>query len=359
MSNFNKFKKSIKKYRIYLNGGAEQIRTKYTNFIIINGKKLFLIFEKLTNNNLQFWKSYTKEQKKNKKILQIKENRLNIDIGLDTFIESINLYSYDPPYSIWIAYVSIYDINTEVITEKHKLISDDFSISDIRFLYIIMSLTIFTQNHVPISTHIGIFKSIYIFEQSVIDKINKILQEKRYLFQIENYPNLSMILHGFSAYITKTNIDNGIIYMVTKPVEKMLQIFEKNFNDYDLNFWVENVIARLDYLDKKLEDSTKIYKFKNNDKNTHIYTPLDDTQETFWTITLPNYITLPPFTPKWIIHEPESPDFIHNDMAPYSIPTIIVNIDDLSTFFVNKKEEHEIDFRTEEHKFRSCNCLLR
>ena len=195
--------KTVRNKKRYSRNKKRYSRNKKRYSKILGGdctKKLkdnfFFIFEKLTNQNFSFWHDLSYKH--------------YIDPGAVGFIETLRIAETNNYDSIYISYVS----NKNEKTEKS----------------IEMLMTVFVNNASYITTHMGIFK-------------NK-------LYEGNKHPRLSIPLHEFSANISR-RINENVKYMVTKPVNNMVNIMKKEFKNTTNVFWYGSMSERMDKLNSQ------------------------------------------------------------------------------------------------------------
>lgn len=185
---------------------------------------LYYVMEKVSSNDerLRFWSDLIEEDKRiyqsrycnifyneeniekmHKSFIPIRDSRDCADLvsGLEQFERIVN--NNHGRYELWIAFVSTKEIKT---------------LSDIAHNNIEMYVTVSTDPEAPMTTHMGINRSLkYLYNAATLW-----LKDKTLIL----HPNLSMNLHAFAAKVIK-KIYNNKLYMITKPVKVMAEIFIK------------------------------------------------------------------------------------------------------------------------------------
>jgi hypothetical protein len=197
------------------------------------GNGLYFKFEKVTDENFSFWEQYARNQAK----LCESVYRLPTLSALKTVTDSfrVALKFHDQLNTdVWVAYVTD-------ITDNEK---QDFSPKlegDIQ-----MCVTVSTQEGSPFTTHLGVFRA---YEFSIVEILSAYKQKlqknslknsskiSRIDELIEQYEDivpkkgLSLDLHSFAGKAANTIYGERIEYMITKPTENMLEIFQKHLKE--------------------------------------------------------------------------------------------------------------------------------
>ena len=213
------------------------------------------VFEKLTLDNIYFWDGFAEYQfiKYSRPIMDIiTKKEVDISVGSNSFKTSIDIFKYynhirkknhftdrklariPYDYDIWIVYAiskydnfkSFMDVPAQPNPENHNMnsyinhiLSGGGHNDNLLETYsnIEMSFSLFAKEGIPFTSHAGIFRNGDYFVDA---------SKHRHI-------NLSMLLHGFAAMLS-TIFYNNIHYMITSPVDDMLNIFLKSMdkNDY-------------------------------------------------------------------------------------------------------------------------------
>jgi hypothetical protein len=185
-------------------------------------KNLDFGFERVTSENVEFWKGYAEHQKSLCGGTALSEVQ-SIQGTADTFKMALNYYNTD---DVWVAYAATKDTKQQNSPLKQK--------GDIQ-----ICTTIGTTKDLPFTTHLGIFKA---YEFSIVEILKKLPKEETAIDpetqesieqeinkykELVTYKGLSLDLHSFAAKAAQTIYGNKE-YMITKPVTVMLNILTKN-----------------------------------------------------------------------------------------------------------------------------------
>ena len=202
----------------------------------------YFIFERLTNENYDFWRSYHDTNNFKSPIMKHENGtRVSIVDGLCAFRKTLDLFSASPNdgYSIWVAYVSRKDprIMRKILPVKYRpdipwenskwpedkqeeyqaYIDKESAYFRAKYEFEIkendieMVVTVFADAISPITSHMGIFRNYNYF----------------YL-NMKPHLGLAMELHGFAASASKQAYPH-IQYMVTNPADKMQELMKNEF----------------------------------------------------------------------------------------------------------------------------------
>jgi hypothetical protein len=181
---------------------------------------LYFVLERVTSENIGFWKDYSDSQAELSKGNGILGTLRHTSGSI--FKGALNFYK---DYDVWVAYSTMKDI-TQPDTHLNM-------IGDIE-----MCVTVSTTPDLPCSTHFGIFKSYEFIINDVIDSsVRKgTIKDKTAWENIGTpYKNLiahkglSLDLHSFAAKATQEIYGNKD-YMITRPNETMFNIIKNNLS---------------------------------------------------------------------------------------------------------------------------------
>ncbi len=204
----------------------------------IQGEKpTYFYFEKLSQDNIDFWYLFIKKQPKNEIGIinnrnQNKQKRIHSIDGYVSLKKTLDLYRRGVDY-IWIAYSSTQDL--EKNTKKSILDWDNIE----------MAVSVFFRKDIPLTSHMGITRN--------------------YLFFSKDSPstkNLAVFLHSFATKsISKICDDKKVIspkYMITRPAKVMGNIMLKQFASLDKSFKDNNPGFNDDNKSKNYYSANKI-----------------------------------------------------------------------------------------------------
>jgi hypothetical protein len=186
----------------------------------IQGEKpTYFYFEKLSQDNIDFWYLFIKKQPKNEIGIinnrnQNKQKRIHSIDGYISLKKTLDLYRRGVDY-IWIAYSSTQDL--EKNTKKSILDWDNIE----------MAVSVFFRKDIPLTSHMGITRN--------------------YLFFSKDSPstkNLAVFLHSFAAKSVLEICNNKKVispkYMTTRPAKVMGNIILKQYASLDPSFTDNN-----------------------------------------------------------------------------------------------------------------------
>ncbi len=213
------------------------------NDYLYQGKKeddLWLVMERIDEavpgSRLSFWQNYvTKEYENHTEYKKLLSDQMipckpgfigfagsfyKLASGLYSFQKSVD--SYYQHNQLWIAYAC-----TRKIKNSYDVQMDDIE----------MAVTVLADSESPMVTHIGINRNFnYLIKAAKADREREFAKtltlEKRQIYGAPNeddfklHSNLAMNLHSFSAKVMQMNNPQRL-YMITAPVENMLQIMMK------------------------------------------------------------------------------------------------------------------------------------
>jgi len=258
-----KRKNYTKKYFYTLKGGSnkhinhktitrekEKTNAKFwtpVNLDYINNKtqsndNIFFNAEKLTIDNLPFWNKYCETQ--TTQFNSIKRSAIHpYSDGLLGFQESLRLFNNSNNYHIWIIFVANSNLNNKFISRQLRSGKISIDINSSCFNEIEMCLTLFIENKVPITTHMGIFRNAHYFTKTTPN--------------LKTHKNLSLYLHSFAAKISKLLFPTTY-YMVTSPTLIMRTILVNK---------IKNYVEQLKKHNKKIKLEDIIVIGNNNQRN--------------------------------------------------------------------------------------------
>jgi len=252
-----KYEKYKKKYLELLNqyGGNNEIN-KINDGLYISSKilsytnpnkellkdQVYFIFEKINDNNLNFWTRYNDDQDTNTRRMGVyTESGKNFTLsdGISSFKYSLELYK-KLKSDVWISYVS-----------RDKDIYKNRYMNKIE-----MCVTVLMNKDDIITTHIGIYRNYKYFNN-------------------ENKPhkNLAIELHKFSGMMSN-HIYGNKKYMITNPANSMRDILIKYFtigaygedNKLDNKIWLGDNSQRREMI-KMIENYNYDKKLLENKEN--------------------------------------------------------------------------------------------
>ncbi len=193
--------------------GKRKMQYKETDGYAKDQDNVYFVFEKLTDENFNFWEAYFIEQRDTAFHFEVPADTLNGEMksvpirdGIVAFKYSLDLAARsDTKQTIWIAYV----------TRKDPRQPNALSSYDIE-----MIVSVFIDKDSPITTHMGIARNAEYFR-----------------FDMQPHVDLAMKLHSFSATVSNM-LYGGKQYMTTKPASDMRNIMLQHFKENKLENYI-------------------------------------------------------------------------------------------------------------------------
>ncbi|MBD9578921.1 hypothetical protein IB260_26625 [Pseudomonas sp. PDM23] len=188
-------------------------------------------FTRLTNENFAFWESYVYLMRFVATNLLSSEVSYGYQQAVKGFLDALSCFKRTPTSEVWVAY-AVFGSTVGVTQAEH-------------FVRIEMCMTVTTHPDIPISTHMGIFRSpLRMVTVPALKKIRRLehggVSVRQLMEVMEKNGNLarpvrklSVMLHAFAAERCLQK-SSGVkkVFMITAPLKKMLQILRENCGTY-------------------------------------------------------------------------------------------------------------------------------